>query len=445
MRIIRQPHDIVMSILGQHQLAEGMPYRMYTSVVQAEHEDGLLLYNLLNKAIILLSAKEQEALQAPRKAFDPLLEELAELWFIVPEGVDDCELADNVRGVMKALDNEDKGINSYTIFTTTNCNARCFYCFEAGTRRQNMSDKTAHDVARYIVDHHKTKVTLKWFGGEPLVNTKAIDIICQDLRNSGVEYTSRMISNGYLFNDEIINKARSEWNLKNVQITLDGTEENYNRRKAYINPDANPYQKVIGNIQALLDAQISVTVRLNMDSSNIDDIKALCEELNITPGAQKGFNVYIASIYEDVGVDPLHYTDEGRLLIEEISDSLNSELCKNGLSKPQKLSKVLDLNQCMADNHGCATILPDGHLGKCEHYTDTEFYGSIYEKEIDNKVIRKWDEKYRTPQKCGNCLFYADCNFLIRCPENKNKCSQDRIDIRMRRYKKALVDSYKSE
>lgn len=445
MRTIRQPHDIVMSILGKHQLAEGLPYRMYTSVVQAEHEDGLLLYNLLNKSIVLLSNEEKAFLQVPHQGFDPILEELANLWFIVPKDLDDCDLADSVHGVMKALDNEDKGINSYTIFTTTNCNARCFYCFEAGTKRQSMSNQTAHDVAKFIAKHHKGKVTLKWFGGEPLLNIKAIDIICQDLKDEGVDYISRMTSNGYLFDDEIISKAIAEWCLKSVQITLDGTEDNYNRRKAYVNPDTNPYKRVLANIKALLDAQISVSVRLNMDSSNVEDIKNLCEELHTAFGPQRGLSVYIASVYEDVGDDPVHYSDEVRLWIEELADDLNDELCKKGLNKPQKLPEKLKLSQCMADSSVFTTVLPDGHLGRCEHYTDSEFYGSIYEEETDSSVLTKWTEKYRSKERCKDCIFYAECSFLVSCPENKDKCNQEKISLRMRRYEKALINSYGSE
>jgi sulfatase maturation enzyme AslB (radical SAM superfamily) len=40
-----------------------------------------------------------------------------------------------------------------------------------------------------------------------------------------------MISNGILFNEKNIVKARELWHLKNVQITLDGTESSYEQIK----------------------------------------------------------------------------------------------------------------------------------------------------------------------------------------------------------------------
>ncbi|MEI3172875.1 MAG: radical SAM protein [Lachnospiraceae bacterium] len=133
---------------------------------------------------------------------------------------------------------EPEHITSYTIFTTTDCNARCFYCYEMGRSRIPMSDETAHKAAAYIAAHcGGEKVHLHWFGGEPLFNKQVIDIICTDLAEKGIVYESMIISNGYLFDGATVEQAVSHWKLKNVQITLDGTEEIYNRSKAFIYKD----------------------------------------------------------------------------------------------------------------------------------------------------------------------------------------------------------------
>ena len=89
-----------------------------------------------------------------------------------------------------------------------------------------MSDRTAADAADYIARVSEGgKVTLSWFGGEPLMNTKAIDIITSELRARGVPFRSKIVSNGYLFDGELVRKAKDEWALEFAQITLDGTEE----------------------------------------------------------------------------------------------------------------------------------------------------------------------------------------------------------------------------
>ena len=114
----------------------------------------------------------------------------------------------------------------FTVFTTTGCNARCPYCYEHGIDAISMNNKVAIDTAKYINISRmpNTKIHLKWFGGEPLLNGDAINTICEYLINANVDFFSSITSNGYLFdkytNEEIIEK----WHLKRVQITLDGTK-----------------------------------------------------------------------------------------------------------------------------------------------------------------------------------------------------------------------------
>lgn len=142
----------------------------------------------------------------------------------------DKTYTDEVRFVLRNIQKPPEHVTGYSIFTTTDCNARCFYCFELGRSRMPMSEETAHKAAAYIADHCGGKpVRLSWFGGEPLFNRKVIDIICRDLQVRNVDYHSTMMSNGYLFDGETVRRAASLWKLRRVQITLDGTENVYNR------------------------------------------------------------------------------------------------------------------------------------------------------------------------------------------------------------------------
>ena len=208
---------------------------------------------------------QQQLLTPEEYAAPDNLPELRDGWFRVPQKMDDMKYADQVRFIRRTMWKEPEHITSYTIFTTTDCNARCFYCYELGRSRIPMSDETAHKAAAYIAAHcGGEKVHLHWFGGEPLFNKQVIDIICTDLAEKGIVYESMIISNGYLFDGATVEQAVSHWKLKSVQITLDGTEEIYNRSKAFIYTDGkSPYQVVLANIQRLLDAGVSVHIRLN--------------------------------------------------------------------------------------------------------------------------------------------------------------------------------------
>ena len=71
------------------------------------------------------------------------------------------------------VENNFDYIDKYVIFTTLDCNARCFYCYELKSKGKTpMSIETAEKVAKYIITHcpKGTEVSLDWFGGEPLFN-----------------------------------------------------------------------------------------------------------------------------------------------------------------------------------------------------------------------------------------------------------------------------------
>ena len=100
-----------------------------------------------------------------------------------------------------------------------------------------------------------------------------------------------LVSNGLCFSEELIQKAVDRWHLNEVQITLDGTKDVYNRTKAYVSSPENAFETVLNNIEALLQHNISVRVRLNMGGNNFDDLCSLCNGLAYRFGAYKNFSV----------------------------------------------------------------------------------------------------------------------------------------------------------
>ena len=96
----------------------------------------------------------------------------------------------------------------------------------------------------------------------------------------------------------MVSKAKAEWNLKKVQIALDGTEEVYNRIKAYEDSSQNAFERVLGNMDTLLETGIRVRVRLNMDSKNAEDICELIDLLGKRYKGKKGFSAYIEKLLQ---------------------------------------------------------------------------------------------------------------------------------------------------
>ena len=423
METILSPSGNTAKILGSaRQGAHGL--RWMTYVVAQPVEGGVLVFHTLTRALLLLTPEEYAA--------PDTLPDLRDGWFRVPQEMDDMKYADRVRFIRRTMWKEPEHTTTYTIFTTTDCNARCFYCYEMGRSRIPMSNETAHKAAAYIAAHcGGEKVRLHWFGGEPLFNQRVIDIICTDLRERGIDYDSMMISNGYLFDDETVRQAVALWKLKQVQITLDGTEEIYNRSKAFIYKDGkSPYQVVLANIQRLLDAGVAVLIRLNMDEHNADNLMELADELHERFGVQKGLDVYSHVLYEFSGSNPRAREAESRDKLYQKQMALHHKLVSLGYVKKLRLRTSLPLRRCMADDGGALTILPNGALGLCEQYSEDNFIGHIDNERLDETVRQRFREQRPALDACRKCFFYPECIRLMKCGEQQNCHAQTQERVR---------------
>lgn len=293
---IQEPVSNVLKILGEPKAAPD-GWRWTNHLVFQEVGEGTLAFNTLTRELALLSPEE---FGSPDECL-----ELQERWFRVPASTDDKSSADLVRLVLESLRQRPEHVTTYQVFTTMDCNARCFYCYEKGRARPTMSVGTAHKTADYIVRHcGGNKVRLAWFGGEPLYNAQVIDLICNDLVERGIGYESSMISNGFLFDEKLIKRAAELWRLRQIQITLDGTESVYNAVKRYVDAgEKSPYQVVLANIRGLLDAGVRVTVRLNVSRANAKNLLALVDDLEARFAGARLLSVYCAMTGEFDGID----------------------------------------------------------------------------------------------------------------------------------------------
>ena len=435
MKIISEAAKNVLAILGKAKSSDA-GYRLIKYCVETYVDEGVLLFNTLTRELVLLSKSE----------YDGLLEmdELKNRWFVIPQNFSEKEITDTVRWVLRNTAKKPSNINSYTIMTTTDCNARCFYCFEKGRTKTPMTNETAHKTAQYIKNHcGGERVKLSWFGGEPLFNMKVIDIICEDLKRDDVEYYSGMTSNGYLFDGETVTKAKALWNLKHVQITLDGTEEIYNRSKAYIYRDGkSPYQVVISNIERLLESEIEVMIRLNLDLYNADDLMKLVDELAERFNGKKGLKMYAYHLFDaERSMAETHTDDEWEPRYKALYQ-LNKKIESYSLSKIGGIRKNLKIVHCMADSGNAQTISPTGNIGLCEHHTENEFIGHIDSEKTDETVVANWRETSPEISECKDCFLYPECIKLKKCTAN-SVCFRHARESALQDMKMAMLQEYK--
>lgn len=435
MKIISPANETYLKIL-KSQKGNADVYRKMHFCVEQETEDGVLIYNMVSKEMILLSQEEYAKLTE--------LEELREHCFAVPENTNEKACVKLIRMVVAANSKKREAITTYRIFTTTDCNARCFYCYELADRRINMTQETARKVADYIIAHCcGEEVEFIWYGGEPLYNHEVIDTICDSLRSAGIQFKSWAVSNGYLFDDEMVRKAVEKWNVNRAQITLDGTEAVYNKVKAYIYRGGNPYEIVLANIERLLNAGISVAIRLNLDLHNAEDLLTLVEELKQRFEGKKKPRIYAHHIMDMFGSMGDLHTDEEWRKRQDAMDRLEALIEENGFAAKQGINKGFKINSCNADSGSAVTVLPNGELGLCESYLETEFIGHIDREELDQEMIQSWKELVPEIPECDTCFYYPDCFHLKKCC-NVRECYHMEREIRYKKIQFYMRNEYRS-
>ncbi len=401
MKVIIPTTPLIEQIIGPQKRANGQRYRLMTYVVQQPVADGVLLYNTLTCSLVLLTPDEAADMTAQP--------ELIDRWFLVSQDHDDQKACREIREMAALFKPATNTVSTYVILTTTGCNARCFYCYEKGTKPVSMTAETASKVVHYIVAHRgDEEVSLKWFGGEPLVNAKVIDQICTELREQGVTFHSSMISNGYLFDADMVQRAKDLWQLQYVQITLDGMEQTYNRVKDYVYRGENAFECVLQNIGMLTAAGIHVSIRLNVDNYNIKEMAALVELLHQRFSTNEHLTVYSMQLYGEHSPE-----DNAELFAQRMQ--LKQQIAQCGYKLKRGLQKDIKLNHCMADSDERVMIAPDGHLGKCEHYIDSNFFGHIDSEERDEAILRKFKERQADNEVCATCPYYPQCILLTMC------------------------------
>lgn len=402
-------------------------------------EYGYVLVNTFSRCIAEIDENEYIILHSNDissrvRDFPAFLQECADNRMIVEKGTDETKNYLEYYDLLYSL-KANHGKSFYKIFTTTACNARCFYCFENGIKVQTMNDETADALVKYIINTHcRDRVNLYWFGGEPLCNHRIITHICKGLSANNIDYLSYIVTNGILFDDTLVKEAMDLWHLDRCQITLDGMHDEYKKRKNYKFDYENPLEIVLNNIEKLADANIRrLDIRLNTDVNNIDSILLLKEYLKKRFGGRDNISVYPAPIMDtwfDYNDD---HSNEKRNDLFAAWSLIRDEVEQDGLRAASKFSKEVPLSYCMASNTYSVIVSADGKLYTCENYSDDFEYGDLWNGITNEALYQKWTHPMSINEKCIDCSLLPECTPFHLCPSGYNGCYKKREDQLIRK------------
>lgn len=413
MNEIHEFDPILKRILPNRKPCPGVNYIPSQFILSFEREKKHYIYNTLTKQF--LEAELPSSAKAG-EGYDFLIENM----FLVPEDRDECTYYESISSLVRSCFKKT-GIQEYIIMPTLACNARCVYCYEAGMDPVTMSPETIQQTIQFIRNNHDGKpVHLRWFGGEPLLRPEIIDQVCIGLKQAGIDYKSAMTSNASLITSEIVKKMTGLWKLRKIQVSMDGSEQEYIRRKQYpVYHDE--YYTVVRNINLLVKAGIRVSIRCNVDEDNCDSLPAFVDDLKEAIRDKEKVTLYCCPL-NNVRRSQQCYS-VWQTIIEEIKPQIRHAGFRT--STLSGMGSRFRASHCMADNNGIV-IAPDGSLFPCEHCPPKARCGDVLHGITDEKARQSFCSIGPTREKCRKCVFLPACTSFSNCPVQDVNCKEIR-------------------
>ena len=324
------------------------------------------------------------------------------------------------------IDSREKDEIQIFFITNYSCNFACSYCY------QDQYENPLHEIKTEVIDSffnhisrefagRKKYITL--FGGEPLLSglkqKETIKYLLKKSNEYGLELC--FVTNGYNLEEyvPILKTAR----IREIQVTLDGTEDIHNKRR-FLKGGKGTFNNIVTGIEACLSNNIPVNLRMVVDNENIDNLPELAE-MAIKKGwtGSPLFKTQLGRNYE------LHHCQTGNeklltrvTLYERLYNLIKKhpsilEFHKPAYSVSRFLAENGELPEPLFDScPACKTEWAFDYTGKIYPCTATvgkaeEVLGTFYPSvNMNSGIIDKWESRDVTSiEKCKSCNLQLAC------------------------------------
>lgn len=384
-----------------------MKANRYTYFVELT-SDKTVIFNGMTKDFLLLSSSVvpsyQEIIARPDEYKDShpsIIKELQLAKIIVDDNYDERDILHRKR---KAYIESKVAKNS--IIPTFDCNFNCWYCLQKHEPIDISSQKQLliiNHIKNYIIKNDIKEYILSWFGGEPLMQPKTIEIMSHEIRTfcdaQNIKFDGAITTNGALLDNDIINMLERE-HIDTYQITLDGKSQTHNKIKNSKDCDS-AFNKTLGNIRNLLkiNHRASVNLRFNYTPATIKELEIVDEVSKIIPHElRRKIEVDLHNVWQ---------IREDMVKIEELKEMLEAFA-----SAGFKLCTDHIFSICYVDKEHYNTIYYNGKVEKCDLRGMDKLRGSIND---DGDIV--WSERpifgdydlFADDCICGDCDYYPVC------------------------------------
>ena len=318
------------------------------------------------------------------------------------------------------LDNRDEDEIQLFFVPNYSCNFACSYCYQEGYSPSE--SKLTTEVIDAFFDYISTefagrKKYITIFGGEPLLpgdnQRKVIEYLVEKANEARLDLA--FVTNGYTLASyvELFKTAF----IREVQVTLDGTKAVHDSRR-YLKGRQSTFDRIIEGIDACLENNISINLRMVADKDNLGNLPELAR-FAIGKGWTKSplFKTQIGRNYElhvcNSSPDRLYSRAEMYQRIYEMMQEHPEiiEFYKPGFSIAKYIAEHEELPSPLFDScPACKTEWAFDFTGTIYSCTATvgkkgEELGTFYPVVSKNDdAISQWqDRDITTIEKCKTC------------------------------------------
>ena len=381
-------------------------YNRYVSLDNGDY----YVYNLYSSAQSILSSGEYTGLVNLSDQCN--VELYLKLGFIVSASTDEEAVLELERKMSMFQSFKDE--IGFVIAPTMDCNARCFYCYESDTRSKHyMEPSTEERLIEYISENldGKRNLWISWFGGEPLLcsplikrTSSALIDIC---KSKGIEYVFEMTSNGY-YGKEYVDLIK-ECQISEIQITIDGFEDEYRKRKNYVSECIDPWGNVVESVFELSKVAL-VTIRMNFDRNNVQSLMKATEYLMSDPRWNNKLSLYYYPLEPAIhSSNPQFFCEDE---YESIYNNLYTHLYEMGYyeDRPKGLDIRTMTMPCYCASLSMNAVDYNGIIYQCQQLLCRTQYkiGDVWNGISINKEYINWFDG-STPAQCKDCDVMPVC------------------------------------
>lgn len=256
-----------------------MIFSKYNIFSKIKDSDNYFIVNLLSGNADILSESEANKFKDIAKSNEYSSEfanELIEKGYVIDEKTEQKVYKNKY---LDFIDNRETDEIQLFFVPNYSCNFACSYCYQDEYNNADASygNEVVDAFFSYITREFSVrKKYITVFGGEPLLSSEkqkaTIKYIIEKSNEANIDLS--FVTNGYSLVNyiDILKLAK----IREIQVTLDGTEEVHNSRR-FLKGGNQTFSTIVEGIDLCIQNKITINLRAIIDKENINNLPALAK------------------------------------------------------------------------------------------------------------------------------------------------------------------------